>query len=236
VIKPAGGSGVTIPTGLSEIVYCDGSNTAAFLAGPLSRYLPLTGGAINGQLVIYDSGLQVQATASSGQALINIKAYYGNQPVLFFGNTHGNRWAVLSNATPEGGSNSGSDFVIGCYNDDSGWLSAPMYIIRSSGQATFNVMPRSPYTAKVPAFDDLVAWRQFQGGYAATDATGLVYVPFGWTMTHLTSVVCQVNAGGPINFHVQIVVLNVTNAGFVAHATESGANAIVGFYWMAFGY
>jgi hypothetical protein len=47
------------------------------------------------------------------------------------------RWSMqLGNGTPESGGNAGANFVINRYGDDGVFISAPLYIVRSSGDTT----------------------------------------------------------------------------------------------------
>ena len=55
------------------------------------------------------------------------------------------RWKVVTNETPESGSNVGSDFVVKSYQDDGTALASPLTIRRSDSRATFSGVAAAPY-------------------------------------------------------------------------------------------
>lgn len=96
------------------------------------------------------------------------------------GQTAGNtRWQIaLGDATPEGGSNTGSNFVVSRYSDAGGYMDDPLTINRQTGVAVFNQLPTIPTTT--PTTGGQIASKSF------TDATYLPLV--GGTVTGVINV------------------------------------------------
>jgi hypothetical protein len=106
-----------------------GATTAAGAATSLS-VLPLAGGTLTATLNITPPGgwptLYLNKTAGTGTQIAG--ALSGTA-----------RWIMmLGNATAESGANVGSDFVIDRYSDAGTYLSTPLSIARSTGNASFS--------------------------------------------------------------------------------------------------
>lgn len=78
--------------------------------------------------------LDNNAASSDTSVIVDGKAGYSKTLNFKTGNL--NRWTVFSNQTAEAGSNSGSDFAIGRYNDAGVYQDSPLSIIRSSGNVS----------------------------------------------------------------------------------------------------
>jgi hypothetical protein len=84
-------------------------------------------------------------TTVPGSAFIYDTAVAGR---FFRFNTSGLiRWQVGTNATAEGGGNSGSDYIFARYNDAGTLIDTPLTITRSSGVTTFIASPVAPTPA-----------------------------------------------------------------------------------------
>ena len=64
---------------------------------------------------------------------LNVNRAAGVEKLIAFLTSGNSRWAMFSNADPEGGSNLGSNFVIARYNDAGNYIDAPFYIQRATG-------------------------------------------------------------------------------------------------------
>jgi hypothetical protein len=241
VIKPAGATlSVSVPPGSSDIIFCDGTNAYSVLAPKLSRYLPLTGGTMSGQLVVQNGGILTTSTSGSGTSTVYVQSFYGNDATIYLGNTRGPRWAAVSSseveAAPGVGSNIGSNLSIGRLSDAGLWIDAPLHIERVSGLATFIRPPRvtPPGSVVTPNDADLTQSWQFQHGIASTAADGTVVVAFSRTVLGVETVICQPLANGVPNFQIQVTVHDPTVTGFSASGTINSAPAVVSFFWFAF--
>lgn len=62
----------------------------------------------------------------------------GTQRVFFFTTVASPRWAILTDAAAETGSNAGSNFGIDAFNDAGSFISEPLIINRATGNTTFS--------------------------------------------------------------------------------------------------
>jgi hypothetical protein len=94
--------------------------------GASSGFLLLSGGTMTGPLIM-TPGSGVNGAAATARS--------------FIGETSGSlRWQIdLGDATPEGGSNAGSDFDILSFSDSGAALATPLKIKRSNSQLTIVV-------------------------------------------------------------------------------------------------
>jgi hypothetical protein len=120
-------------TGLLFIKFNDGTSSQWVIAAPqpdistfalktdLNGYLPLTGGTITGNLKIN----------AANPAVNVVKGGSGNAAVLAGYNGVNPRWLMqLGDATPEAGSNGGSNFSLSRYDDAGNFLDSPISIHR----------------------------------------------------------------------------------------------------------
>jgi len=63
----------------------------------------------------------------------------GTERAIWFKTAEVNRWSLFTNSTAEGGSNAGSDFFLGRYNDAGSVLSTPLAIYRATGRMVLTV-------------------------------------------------------------------------------------------------
>lgn len=80
----------------------------------------------------------VAATVDVQSTGYNLTKTAGNSRIVQFQTSSSNRWALIANATAEGGSNAGSDFEIRRYSDAAADLGLVMAVTRSTGNITFN--------------------------------------------------------------------------------------------------
>lgn len=101
---------------------------AADIPSLSALYLPLTGGTVTGPVTINATGLQ--ALAVDGAA--------GNVRPINFTTAGVQRWRIGANSTAEGGSNTGSDFIINPFVDGGGLVvpGAGLTITRATGLVT----------------------------------------------------------------------------------------------------
>jgi hypothetical protein len=170
LIRAIAGSGVTIPAGLTATVYWRGGNviqaTPSFNASTNSITSSLvgnvtgnvTGSASNNVLKAGDTmtgdlglnkanpGLFLQKTAS-GQTNTIIGTLGANA-----------RWSMeLGNPASETGSNAGSNFVLGRFNDAGTFIDAPLAISRATGGPVFNNVATWRTALAAPAIPTFVA-------------------------------------------------------------------------------
>lgn len=98
-----------------------------------ARYLLQSGGTVNGQLVV----------SQSGNASIVINSTTGNDDQLQFQHNGKLRWLLCKDAVAETGSNVGSDFILYGYNDDGTFGGTVLKVRRSTRQLEFQTQPLS---------------------------------------------------------------------------------------------
>jgi hypothetical protein len=96
----------------------------------------------SGSDISYSTGNVGIGTVAGTQRLsvngdVIIQGAAGSTRNLFYGTDTSKRWAILTNATAEGGSNAGSDLVISSYKDDGTALANVFSITRSNSAAAF---------------------------------------------------------------------------------------------------
>ncbi|MFQ2622632.1 hypothetical protein ACK3YV_07330 [Aeromonas caviae] len=96
-----------------------------------TRYLLKSGGTVNGQLVV----------SQSGNASVVINSTTGNDDQLQFQNNGKLRWLLGKDAVAESGSNVGSDLNLFGYNDDGTFGGSVLKVRRSTRQVEFNTAP-----------------------------------------------------------------------------------------------
>jgi hypothetical protein len=105
--------------------------------GTTTAFLPLIGGALTGPLTVNAANPQLVLTASAGQyATIRLSADAG-QGRQFQGRAGAlNRWNMyFGDATTETGSNVGTNFTIGRFDDTGAFIDNPLTIHRSDASA-----------------------------------------------------------------------------------------------------
>jgi hypothetical protein len=97
-----------------------------------ATWLPLTGGTLSG-------GLTINSTT---QPWIMIQRPTGQSAVIYGETVAGSpRWAVnVADASPESGSNFGSNFSIQRYSDTGNYIDTPLSITRNNGFTTANML------------------------------------------------------------------------------------------------
>jgi hypothetical protein len=87
-------------------------------------------------------GLTLTATGGN-DATLDVKGASGkNSDLRFFAGTS-LRWAVFKDSTTEAGADSGSNFIIACYDDTGTVIGTPIVIERSTGHIMFGLLPTS---------------------------------------------------------------------------------------------
>jgi hypothetical protein len=88
---------------------------------------------------LFSANHTITGAAGNNAAVIVNKAAAGFYSGIDGQTAGSRRWLMmLGNATAEGGSNAGSDFMINRYTDAAGFIDTPLTITRSSGDATFS--------------------------------------------------------------------------------------------------
>jgi hypothetical protein len=103
--------------------------------------------SVSGNQTVVGSGAfggSVSLTAAGGNdAALDVKGASGkNSDLRLFAGTS-LRWAVYKDSTTEAGADSGSNFVIACYDDTGTIIGTPIVIERSTGYIMFGLMPTS---------------------------------------------------------------------------------------------
>lgn len=94
----------------------------------------------SGQAFTGDTGV----SKSSGTAISYVDSVGGASKQLQWRSGGLNRWSAVSNATPEGGSNAGSDFELRRYNDAGNSATVALSINRATGLAGFELVGVGP--------------------------------------------------------------------------------------------
>ncbi len=149
------GQEITVQRGASDIVVTH-DITKISLNGRANRSLTLDDPRLVMRLVggvWYEQSGSAMAILTAkadknGTSPLTISAPNGSSSYLM-GQTAGtNRWILnLKNASPETGSNSGSDFAIERYADGGGYIGPVLSFARASGIGTFNQTPIFPSAA-----------------------------------------------------------------------------------------
>ena len=106
-----------------------GYQTAAQVTTALGGYLPLTGGALTGNLSFVSANPSVVLQKSASGGVGQIYGYTGANA----------RWLIaLGDTAAESGGNVGSNFSISRYSDAGAFVSTPLIINRASGAASFS--------------------------------------------------------------------------------------------------
>ncbi|MET3214315.1 UNVERIFIED_ORG: hypothetical protein ABIC48_002059 [Burkholderia territorii] len=87
---------------------------------------------VNGSLTV---------TSPSGVAGVQIGGSAGQYKVLTFATGTQPRWQLLTDNSPESGSNSGANFACSRYADNGTWIDTPFSITRSTGMVQFATRP-----------------------------------------------------------------------------------------------
>ena len=95
-------------------------------------------GTITQQLTLTISPTQIGATVEMFAPSFTVSRTAGNSRLIQFQTSSSNRWALIANATAEGGSNAGSDLELRRYSDAAADLGLVMAVTRSTGNITFN--------------------------------------------------------------------------------------------------
>ena len=128
--------GITVPLPVAQ--GGTGSTTAAAALTSLGA-VPAAGGTMTGNLII---------APTSGAASVALQKPASGVGANVVGYTAANaRWLVsLGNTAAESGSNAGSDFEIGRYNDAGTYISSPLTIARSTGAVVIAAASTLPLT------------------------------------------------------------------------------------------
>jgi hypothetical protein len=94
-----------------------------------SKYLPLTGGTLTGNLGI---------SPLNGAATLVVNGILNQPKYVLFSTNNNARWVIASSADGESGSNNGSNFRIERYADDGSIINVPMIINRRLGTISFD--------------------------------------------------------------------------------------------------
>lgn len=129
VVKTSAGSGVTLANGLTQLMYCDGTNVVAATA-PFNS----TNGSVSlsGNITINkaDPSIVLTKTATTGQTN-TITGQANGLP----------RWdVILGDGENEAGSNAGSNLLIKNSNDAGTIIETPLAINRSTGTTTLKTL------------------------------------------------------------------------------------------------
>lgn len=208
---------------LFYIYYNDGSSSQWVntnnIAGVLAGYLPLTGGTLTGDLIVSETA-----------PIIAVNKAASGTGVHFVGRTNGvARWDIVpGNSTAEGGTNTGSDFVINRYNDSGAIIDAPLSITRSTGQVTLATTNfTGAVTGPTPTAGDsstLLATTSF----VATSFAPLAAPAFTGNATTQTPAAGVYTSRIANTVWVSNNALMVTGGTATGNITLSGANAIKG--------
>jgi hypothetical protein len=124
-------------------------------AGSTGPFLPTGGGSLSGNLTVSSGGLNVSnggqftannpthqfgAIANASLTILLVGASGGARVLNIYSNSNagpGLRWQLGTDAVAEGGSNAGTNFVLGAYSDTGGAIGTALSIARANMQATF---------------------------------------------------------------------------------------------------
>lgn len=104
---------------------------------------------------------------------------------MAFQSTGSWRWTFGKNATPEGGSNSGSHFTIGRYSDAGGWIDDPLSINRTTGVVSVAKAPVGAQDVVTKAYADALT---AIGASTPTDPACEVWLDTGSSLGGITVV------------------------------------------------
>ncbi len=82
---------------------------------------------------LFSSGQITNGSASTVNPTFYINGVAGSTRGLNYSSSSSIRWFLYTNATAESGSNAGSDFIIGAYDDSGAMIDTPLTIVRASG-------------------------------------------------------------------------------------------------------
>ena len=124
-------------------------------AGSTGPFLPIGGGSLSGKLTVSSGGLNVSnggqftannpshqfgAIANVGLTILLVGASGGARVLNIYSNSNagpGLRWQLGTDAVAEGGSNAGTNFVLGAFSDTGVAIGTALAFTRSTMQATF---------------------------------------------------------------------------------------------------
>lgn len=119
-----------------------GVTTQAFTEaarGTLLEFYTTASGTITQQLTfVIDPAITYSLNALQGFTSVRSNGNAGTARDFRLTTAASARWALIANATAEGGSNAGSDFEIRRYSDAAADLGLVMAVARSTGNITFN--------------------------------------------------------------------------------------------------
>lgn len=167
-------------------------------------YLPLTGGTLTGPLTVAAPTLSLTAGAGADASFImgspagRFRGIFGRTGAL-------SRWVTYQGDNiPETGSNAGSNYSIGRYNDAGTFVDLPLAISRATGIVNFT---QTPTINGLP-----MAFLPLTGGTLTgplgVSGNGITYtvaaanahaIGFGWTGTHIRAWVDGTNIGDFLN-------------------------------------
>lgn len=129
VVKTSAGSGVTLANGLTQLMYCDGTNVVA-ATQPFD--------SVNGNLLL---GGNITINKANPSVTLTKTATTG-QTNTITGQTNGlPRWGlVLGDGVNEAGTNAGSNLAINSSDDAGTLIETPLAINRSTGTTTLKTL------------------------------------------------------------------------------------------------
>lgn len=192
LVKTSAGTGVTLANGLTQLMYCDGTNvvaaTSAFNAATNTVSVNVIGnvtgnvvgnltGAASSNVLKAGDTMTGDLTIAKISPLITLNKTASSQNAIFASQTAGSfRWVVVAgDSSAESGSNAGSNFGIGRYSDAGSYIDTPLSIIRSTGVVNFSIIPEGP--ASNPTTDNQLARK----AYVDTKATSGAITTSGLT-------------------------------------------------------
>jgi hypothetical protein len=151
--------------------------TTQFVQTAVAGYLPLTGGTISGDISLNNHAYPTLSLNKNATGASQIMGLFNSAP----------RWLMrLGDESVEGGSNTGSNFLIYRYNDAGVYLDSPLQINRATGEVSFSYIPTFP-TATAGSATSLGANTAFVANAVAAylplvggGMTGNLYLNYGY--------------------------------------------------------
>ncbi len=112
------------------------SDAGSAIDAPLSITRSTGAVTLTGDLTVSKATAAINVTASSSDSEVRISKTNGNAATAVFRQAGVERWKIGASSANETGSNVGSDFWIGRYNDAGSYQDMPFVITRSTGAVT----------------------------------------------------------------------------------------------------
>jgi hypothetical protein len=180
-------------------------------------FLALTGGTLTGPLSVQYSNPQISL----------IKTAAGQFAAIFGLNGSNNRWAIaFGDPTAEGGSNTGSNFLISRYNDAGAGIDNPISIARNTGVVSFAASPTVPTAAAgdnstkaaSTAYADN-ATKTLGGLLTMQDATHLKFIPYLGNYIRIQNALYQIPDAGIVIPNTGVNVNGTPGSNLAANTT-----------------